>query len=140
MKLSILGEAEPLSRPCPRATQDIGLNLANRQKAIQVAMYGPANPSLDNKAYWLKLANVWGVSPTEAQTMRCGNCAAFDVSTPIRDCIRDGLGGQPDTEQVIAAGDLGYCWAFRFKCASRRTCSAWVVGGPITDTNPRRRK
>jgi hypothetical protein len=22
---------------------------------------------------------------------------------------------------------------FNFKCASKRTCSAWIVGGPITD-------
>lgn len=138
MKLSILGEAEPLSRPCPRATQDIGLNLANRQKAIQVAMYGPANPSLDNKAYWLKLANVWGVQPAEAKTMLCGTCAAFDVSTPIRECITQGLGGDQEAAGVIEAGTLGYCRAFHFKCAARRTCSAWIVGGPITDTNPRR--
>jgi hypothetical protein len=30
---------------------------------------------------------------------------------------------------VIDAGDLGYCEIFDFKCASSRTCSAWVAGG-----------
>jgi hypothetical protein len=28
---------------------------------------------------------------------------------------------------MIDAGDLGYCEIFDFKCASSRTCSAWVV-------------
>lgn len=139
MKLSILGEVEPLKRPCPRATQDVALNLANRQKAIKVAMYGPANPNLDNAAYWQRLAGIWGVSPAEARTMRCANCAAFDVSTPIRACITQGLGGEQEAEGVIEAGTLGYCRAFHFKCASLRTCSAWIVGGPISDTSRRKR-
>jgi hypothetical protein len=53
-------------------------------------------------------------------------------------CIESGLaaggvtGGEWDT---VAAGDLGYCEAFDFKCASSRTCDAWVAGGPITDAN-----
>jgi hypothetical protein len=28
---------------------------------------------------------------------------------------------------MIEAGDLGYCEIFDFKCASSRTCAAWVV-------------
>jgi hypothetical protein len=24
----------------------------------------------------------------------------------------------------------------KFKCASRRTCDAWVEGGPVTDKEP----
>ena len=35
-------------------------------------------------------------------------------------------------EAIDAAGQLGYCEAFDFKCASKRTCRAWVTGGPIT--------
>jgi len=34
---------------------------------------------------------------------------------------------------VIDAGDLGYCEMFDFKCASKRTCEAWITGGPITE-------
>lgn len=116
--------------PCPKATQDVGLNLMNRQKAIKVASYGPANPNQPSRDYWKKLASIWGISPDEAKTMRCGNCAAFDVSPQIRACISQGLAGGRDAEQIIEAGVLGYCHAFRFKCASARTCSAWVVGGP----------
>ncbi len=115
---------------CPPATQDVALNLKNRQTAIGVAMYGPANPMLPNEDYWRKIAQVWGISPSEAKTMRCGNCAAFDIRPEMLNCIQQAIG--PDDQQhVIQAGKLGYCHAFRFKCASARTCSAWIVGGPI---------
>ena len=33
--------------------------------------------------------------------------------------------------ETIKAGDLGYCEAFDFKCASKRTCDAWIAGGPV---------
>jgi hypothetical protein len=41
---------------------------------------------------------------------------------------------------VTEAGELGYCEAFDFKCASARTCRAWIVGGPVTDLNAGRLK
>ena len=123
--LTIIGQPA-----CPRPTHDIAMNLANRQTAIRVAAYGPANPSLPNDAYWRGLAATWGISASEARTMRCGNCAAFDVTPRMRQCIADGLGGGRDPEAVIDAGELGYCHAFKFKCAAKRTCSAWIVGGP----------
>jgi hypothetical protein len=51
-------------------------------------------------------------------------------------CIETGL-DMGDTEmdawEVIDAGDLGYCEVFDFKCASKRTCEAWIAGGPITE-------
>jgi hypothetical protein len=50
------------------------------------------------------------------------------------ECIAEGIGGDVNNEwDTIDAGDLGYCEAFDFKCASNRTCDAWVVGGPIVD-------
>ena len=118
---------------CPVATGNIVVNLQNRQKAITNASYGPANPSLPNTAYWSNLAKIWGISIAEARTMRCGNCAAFNVTTPMLKCIRDGLGPEGDPEATVGAGHLGYCQMFHFKCASARTCAAWVVGGPIQD-------
>ena len=36
---------------------------------------------------------------------------------------------------TIDAGDLGYCKFLKFKCAAKRTCDAWVEGGPITNEN-----
>jgi hypothetical protein len=38
-----------------------------------------------------------------------------------------------DAMEVIEAGDLGYCEVFDFKCAAKRTCAAWIVGGPVED-------
>jgi len=117
---------------CPAATLDIELNLKNRQRAIKVAMYGPANPRLSNAPYWEKLASIWGISASEAKTMRCGNCGFFDIKPKTLDCIRKGIGRDGvDPQDSVVAAELGYCRAFHFKCAASRTCSAWVTGGPI---------
>lgn len=119
-------------KPCPAATQDIGLNLHNRQTAIQVAEYGPPNPGLPNVRFWTKKGKMWGVDAAEASTMRCGNCAAFDVTPHIKACIAEGIESDGiDPYDMIQAGELGYCLAFKFKCAAARTCDAWVAGGPI---------
>jgi hypothetical protein len=117
---------------CPTATLDVALNLKNRQKAIESAMYGPANPRLPSVPYWQKLASVWGISIREAKTMRCGNCAAFDIKPQTIDCIKLGIGRDGvDPQDTVVAAELGYCRMFQFKCAASRTCSAWIVGGPI---------
>jgi hypothetical protein len=119
---------------CPRATHDVELNLENRQNAIDVAMYGPLNPEEPNEDYWEELAEVFETDAEEAKKSRCGNCAAFDVTTHMKDCIASGLeGDSEDPYDVVEAGELGYCRMFKFKCASARTCSAWISGGPITD-------
>lgn len=123
---------EALEKGCPPATQDIELNLKNRQKAIDEYMYGPPNPD-EPGDYWEKYAEKWKASVDEVKDMLCGNCAAFDVTTKVKDCIAAGIGNEPDVESTIEAGELGYCQFLKFKCASKRTCSAWVTGGPITD-------
>ena len=123
------------AKACPRETQDIAANLANRKKAITTAMYGPLNPNEPNEDYWAKLAQEFNTTPEEAKKSRCGNCAAFNVTTRIKNCIAQGLGkDQGDEWGTIDAGDLGYCEAFDFKCASLRTCKAWIVGGPLDDS------
>ena len=38
---------------CPEPTQDIKLNLKNRQKAINEHGYGPPDPSQPNEKFWL---------------------------------------------------------------------------------------
>jgi hypothetical protein len=119
---------------CPPATQDIRTNLENRKKAIMEAKYGPPNPNLPNDKYWESIAEEWGVEPDEARTMLCGNCAAFDVTQHMLDCIAKGIAqGVVDAVDRQLADQLGYCRFFKFKCAASRTCSAWVTGGPITD-------
>jgi hypothetical protein len=121
---------------CPIATQDIALNLANRQIAIDTANYGPLNPNQPNTVFWMALADKWSVTESAARQSTCGNCAAFNITAAVKGCIEQGLaagGSTGDEWDTVAAGDLGYCEAFDFKCAADRTCDAWVVGGPITD-------
>ena len=115
---------------CPAPTQDITLNLKNRAKAITSAAYGPENPALPNNAFWSKKADQWDVSVDDAKQSLCGNCAAFNVSDKIKQCIADGIGREADPWGTIKLADLGYCEIFDFKCAASRTCDAWVVGGP----------
>ena len=117
---------------CPIETQDVAANLANRQKAIEVANYGPLDPSEPNTEYWQAAADRWEVTIEEVQTARCGNCAAFNVTTPMQACIAEGVGGS-EAEAVIDAGTIGFCEVFDFKCAAARRCDGWMVGGPITD-------
>jgi len=114
-------------KSCPIATQDITLNLKNRAKAINSANYGPENPKLPNKQFWMEMAQEWQVDPEEAKMSVCGNCAAFNQDDSMLECIAKGIGEEGDPWAMIEAGDLGYCEIFDFKCASSRTCSAWVV-------------
>jgi hypothetical protein len=120
---------------CPKATQDIAVNLRNRKKAIDTAMYGPLNPSEPNEDYWKKIAKEWDVDTSVAKKQLCGNCTMFIVTPQMKECINKGVTGgerQDEWNSIDAAGQLGYCEAFDFKCASKRTCRAWVTGGPIT--------
>jgi lambda family phage portal protein len=121
--------AEPAS--CPIATQDIKTNLANRQTAVDDANYGPANPNEPNEDYWKAKANEFQGDVATAKKMLCGNCAAFDQRSKVLGCIKKGIG--EDANEVAIGGDLGYCEIFDFKCAAKRTCDAWIVGGPMTD-------
>jgi hypothetical protein len=125
---------------CPIATSDVAVNLKNRQTAIEVADYGPMNPALPNDNYWEHMSEYFDVTPDEARSTVCGNCAAFNMTSHMQDCIADGItedSGEPDPYDVVDAGDLGYCQIFKFKCASARTCSAWISGGPIVDEEPK---
>ena len=119
---------------CPVATGDIAVNLENREKAIEKANYGPMNPNEANMTYWREISKAWRNSPEQAKKSRCGNCAAFIQTPKMLACIESGLDDSDmDAWEVIDAGDLGYCEVFDFKCASKRTCEAWISGGPITE-------
>ena len=129
--IEIINEA----KSCPPATQNIKLNLKNRQKAINEFGYGPLNPGEPNKKFWDEKVKEWKLDTVkEAKTALCGNCAAFDVTKKTIDCIAKGIGddeGSEDPMDVVEAGELGYCRFLKFKCAAKRTCDAWVTGGPI---------
>jgi len=123
---------------CPPATQDIAINLENRKKAIDAAMYGPLNPAEPNEEYWTALGAEWGVDVETAKKQRCGNCAVFIQTPEMLSCIEGGLTDNADEfDSINEAGELGYCEAFDFKCASARTCRAWVAGGPVTAAGKR---
>ena len=123
-----------LEEGCPPTTQDVGLNLKNRQKAIDTAMYGPLD--IKNPGdYWKKIAENWGVDEKTARGETCGNCSAFNITSNMLKCIAEGIGTEPSSDpwDVIEAGDLGYCEIFKFKCNGNRSCSAHIDGGPLTD-------
>ena len=125
---------EAVSQGCPEATRSIDVNLKNRQKAIDEYGYGPLDPGQPNDEFWQTKADEWNMDdPGQARTALCGNCAAFDKSPDMLDCIAKGIGTEPgsDPMSTIDAGDLGYCKFLKFKCAAKRTCDAWVEGGPI---------
>jgi hypothetical protein len=121
---------------CPPATQDIELNLKNRQNAIDNVGYGPLNPKEPNDEFWQEKADKWKTSPEEAKKSVCGNCVFFVRTPEILDCISKGIeqggSGADDADASIDQAELGYCEALDFKCAASRTCNAWAVGGPIT--------
>lgn len=128
---------------CPASTQDVKLNLKNRDWAFKNVGYGPANPEEESPIFWAKRAKEWNTTEDEAKTMRCGNCAAFIVTPEMLDCIVGGLGsgaGGDEYEAIVDAADLGYCELFEFKCAGSRTCSAWLIGGPIKKIPTKRQK
>lgn len=131
---NIINIIESIDSGCPLATVDIDVNLKNRQAAIDKYHYGPANPAKPGD-YWAKAAKRWNTSQTEVKSMTCANCAAFDVSDSMRQCIAKGIKGKEDSvaaSATINLSDLGYCNFLHFKCAGSRTCAAWVTGGPIT--------
>jgi hypothetical protein len=123
---------------CPPATQDIQLNLKNRQNAIDNVGYGPLNPAEPNDKFWQDKATRWNTDVEEARSAICGNCVFFDRRPETLQCIETGIaeGGSGDTSAwgSIDQAELGYCTALDFKCAASRTCNAWAAGGPIVAT------
>ena len=123
---------------CPVATQDVHINLKNRNHAFKEYGYGPPNPDEANDAFWLKKAKIYNAPTDSIKKMLCGNCAAFIQAPKMMQCIIGGLekdeeeGKLSYDEQFVKAADLGYCDLFQFTCAAARTCDAWKSGGPIT--------
>ncbi len=110
---------------CPPATQNIKLNIANRQRCIDEANYGPLNPNEPSEAYWKAKSKMFNDSVEDAKSARCGNCSAFIRTEQMLNCISQGIGGN-EAWDIIDAGELGFCAFYDFKCSSNRTCDAWV--------------
>lgn len=121
---------------CPKATYDLKENLEYRDRAFKEFGYGPANPNSEDDYFWKLRADEWNTTPDEAKGMRCGNCSAFIQTPEMMACIVKGIQGEESNDETYApevskAANLGYCELLEFKCAADRTCSAWLVGGPI---------
>ena len=123
---------EKFVEDCPPATQDVAINLKNRQNAIDTAHYGPLNPNEPNEEYWSDKAKMFGGDVQSAKKALCGNCSLFVQTKSMLNCIAGGIDDVNEWD-TIEAGDLGYCEAFDFKCSAARTCDAWVGGGPIVE-------
>ncbi len=148
-KFIIEGKLFEAAMECPAATQDVALNTANRDRAIQADFinYGPLNVE-EPGDYWKDIAKKWKTTFKAAFKSRCGNCVAFDISPRMLKCI-PGLTSEPVEEpdaredidkafkdnpkiaDLVKKGVLGYCWMHHFKCHSARTCNTWAAGGPI---------
>lgn len=132
---SYINLIEAANKGCPIATQDVDVNLKNRQRAIDDYYYGPANPDKPGN-YWKDYSKRWKIDLATAKTMKCENCAAFDVSDKMWKCIESGIQGDENNVDAMATihkADLGYCNFLHFKCAGTRSCTAWVSGGAIDD-------
>jgi hypothetical protein len=127
---------------CPVATQDVSVNLKNRNNAFKKFGYGPPNPEESNDSFWLKKAKMYNAPTDTIKGMRCGNCAAFIQTPKMMQCIKSGLEKDEGANQLsydenfIQAANLGSCDLFQFTCAAARTCDAWKSGGPITKEKP----
>lgn len=128
MKKFIFLRQEIYEAVVPEAVKDIHINLKNRQHAIDEYMYGPANPN-EPGDYWKNLGKVWDIDEDEASTMRCYNCAAFNVTSTMRKAIADNI--SDNGMDVVDLANLGYCELFHFKCAGDRSCTAWLTNGPL---------
>ena len=87
---------------CPIATKDADINAEKKEEAILSANYGEAYSD-----------------------DQCGNCASYNQTEEILDCIGDD------------SGDLGYCQIWKFVCGTEKICDKWSSGGPILDKNYR---
>ena len=115
---------EAIEKNCPLATQDLELNTKNRDASIGAdhIQYGPLNVDVPGD-YWKDIAKHWNTTEEAAKASLCSNCAAFDISPRMLECMP----GELEDED----GYLGYCWMHKFKCHSARTCRTWAAGGPI---------
>ena len=120
----LIALVEAAESNCPLATQDLELNTKNRDESIRAdhIQYGPLNVDLPGD-YWKDIAEHWNTTEEAAKASLCSNCAAFDISPRMLECMP----GELEDED----GYLGYCWMHKFKCHSARTCRTWAAGGPI---------
>ena len=90
-KVLLNKKVSQVSDACPTAICDIKENVKNRNWTIDNFAYGPLNPDHPDPGFWECKAEMWHTDVDTAQTARCCNCAAFDQSPKIMDCIIQGI-------------------------------------------------
>ena len=73
---------------CPLPAKNLRLNTKNRDKATKEyhIKYGPLNVD-EPGSYWKDLADHWDTTEDAAKKSLCGNCAAFDISPRMLECM-----------------------------------------------------
>ena len=119
---SFLGkQVTQIQEACPSAIGNIRENSYNQSKAVNEVGYGPLDLDVVEPGFWEAKANERNTDIATAQTMLCGNCAAFDQSEKIMQCLQ-----QQSNAEYALDNDLGYCQALDFTCTAQRTCDAWM--------------
>lgn len=95
----------------------------NTENAIKNFALGPENPSLENKPYWKKMADMWRIPVDEAINRRCGNCEYYENTPEMLAEMRK----MPLNKYDLYDGQAqrGYCHKLEFICHNSRSCSVW---------------
>jgi hypothetical protein len=95
----------------------------NTENAIKNFALAPQNPSLPNTAYWKKMADMWRITPAQAERRRCGNCEYYE-NTPD---MLEAMEAIPLNKYDLYDGQAqrGYCHKLDFICHNSRVCSVW---------------
>ena len=132
--------SEELIDGCPLPMVDKQLNIANHQTCIEQADLGPANPNARESVFWMKKAELWGVSETTARTQLCNNCAYYMNTKQIKDCFASAanqgtlpLATDVDPSWTNTNDAAAFCLKWDITCTAHRTCNTWAPGGPIVD-------
>ena len=108
------------------------VNIANHLLAIKYEALGPIDPREPNPEFWAAKVEKWQVLEGEARTRLCMNCAHYDNSPEIVECMQNTwepikLQELPiDPAPVDIPGDLSACCTrWTITCTAMRTCDAW---------------
>jgi hypothetical protein len=119
---SFLGkEVTQIQDSCPSAILNLEQNIENQDQAITEVGYGPLNLDSPEPGFWENKSQLRRTDVIAAQSMLCGNCAAFDQSEKIMQCIYE-----QSNQNYSGNEELGYCQALNFMCTAQRTCDAWM--------------
>lgn len=99
-------------------------NKTNLQRTVENWHLGPdkASPKpAANPEFWDSLAEIWGISSSEARRQLCANCAYFENTPEMMRAMEKIPFDRLDAD----GGGRGYCHKFDFICHNLRACQAW---------------